>query len=198
MELTVTRRASKGFTLVEILVAIGLMAIGLLAIAPLFTNSLTSNAAGDDFSRLNTLAKQKLEEVLQYGFDDARLRVPDGATFTILDEGGTSHNYTGQLYQNEIALTQTVGGVTTTIPYELVYTVQDFPIDQLSSASVPDPSTAVVDSNTTWQTTSGGKLITVYAAAKRKSGSGTSYSRAGILSAAATGKQIRLMAYKSP
>jgi prepilin-type N-terminal cleavage/methylation domain-containing protein len=192
------KRQSRGFTLVEVLVATALMACGLLGIAPLFTNSLTSNAAGEDFSKLNALAKQQLEQCLQYGFDDPRLGVPTGASFTILDESGASHTYTGQLYRNEIATSQSVGGVTGTIPYELVYTVQDFTIDRLSATATPDPATAVVDTDATWKANNGGKLITVYAATRRRSGSGTSYTRAGILSAAARGKQIRLMAYKSP
>jgi len=193
------RRKKDGFTLIEVVISMGLMAMGLLSIGPLFTSSLTSNAAGNDFSRLNGFAKQQLEQCLQYGFDDARLAVPAGSTFTMLDEAGGSHNYVGVLYRNQTALTQTVGGAVTTIPYEIVYTVQDFPIDKLSGTALPNTLTdAVVDTNLAWQTGSGGKLITVYAAARRKSGSGSSYTRAGILSAASRGKQIRLMAYKSP
>jgi len=177
----------------------GLMAVGTLGVAPLFTNSLTSNAAGDDFSRLNSLARQQLEQCLQYGFDDPRLAVAAGSTYTMLDEAGASHTYVGVLYRNELSLTQSIGGVLTTVPYELVYTVQDFPIDKLGSASLPNGLTdAVVDSDAAWQTGSGGKLITVYAAARRRSGGRTSYTRAGILSASATGKQVRIMAYKSP
>lgn len=193
------RKASEGFTLVEILIAMGLMAMGILGVAPLFTSALTSNAAGDDFSRLNALARQQLEQCLQYGFDDPRLAVPAGSTYTMLDEAGASHTYIGVLYRNEIALTQSIGGVATTVPYELVYTVQDFPIDRLTAATLPDGLTdAVVDSNAAWQTGSGGKLITVYGASRRRSGGGTSYTRAGILSSKATGKQVRMSAYKSP
>jgi prepilin-type N-terminal cleavage/methylation domain-containing protein len=199
MELIVRRQTPEGFTLVEILIAMGLMAMGILGVAPLFTNSLTSNAAGDDFSRLNSLARQQLEQCLQYGFDDPRLAVPAGSTYTMLDEAGASHTYVGVLYRNQTALTQSVGGTTATIPYELVYTVQDFPIDKLGSATLPNGLTdAVVDSDVAWQTGSGGKLITVYGAARRRSGGRTSYTRAGILSASATGKQVRIMAYKSP
>ena len=175
-----------------------IMAIGLLGIAPLFTLSLTSNAAGDDFSKLNAFAKQQLEQCLQYGFDDPRLAVPAGASLTIVDEGGVSHAWTGQLYRNEIVTSRTVGGVTTTVPFELVYTVQNFTIDRLTASAPPDPAVGVDDDDAAWRAGNGGKLITVYAGARRRSGGGTSYTRAGVLSAAARGKQLRLMAYKTP
>jgi Tfp pilus assembly protein PilV len=197
VEVSVNRRAP-GFTLIEIVVSMGLMAGGLLAIAPMFTSSMKSNASGDDFSRVNALARQQLEQCLQYGFDDPRLGVPAGATFTARNEAGVASTVTGQLYRNQIPVSETVGGVTRTIPFELVYTVQNYTIDKLSAAGLPDPAVAVTDTNLNWQINNGGKFITVYAASKRKSVGGTSYTRAGVLSSAATGKQVRLTAYKSP
>lgn len=206
-------RKDSGFTLVEVLVSLGLLAVGLLAVAPLFMGSLKSNASGQDFSMLNSLAKQQLEQALQYSFTDPRLAVPSGATVSVVNQDGTTTTSKGQLYSNQFQpclviatglLTSTcTAGTTVSFPYELVYVVQDFPMSSVVQGSVPDPSTAVDDS---W-TTQGAKMITVYAASKRTMGAGaisstytqaSAYSRGGILSTASSGKQIRMSAIKTP
>lgn len=202
-----------GFTLVEVLVALLLLAVGLLAIAPMFSGSLKSNAGGQDFSMLNALAKQELEQLLQYSFTDPRLAVPSGSTVSIVNQDGSTTSSSGQLYSSEIQpcivvatglLTSTcTTGTTISFPYELVYIVQDFPMTSIKQGSVPDPTTATDDS---W-TTQGAKMITVFAAAKRTMGAGnvsstytqaTGYTRGGVLSASASGKQIRMSAIKTP
>jgi len=178
------RRYRRGFTLVEVLVSVALMALALLAIAPLFANSLKSNAVGWDYSSLNALAKQQLEEILQYTFTDARLAVPAGATF---------NGNTGQAYRRPL-----VG------PYEMVYVVQDFLSTSIPApGSVPSAASAVDDTNAAWGLSPGVKMITVYVASKRGSLSGSEYNVgsntiAGLFPGGFAGKQIRMTAYKSP
>lgn len=177
------KRRSRGFTLVEVIVAMGLMALAMLAIAPLFANSMKSNAVGWDYSSLNALAKRQLEEILQYAFTDARLAVPAGATF---------NGHAGQAYRRPL-----VG------PYELVYVVRDFPNSVIPApGAVPDDANAVDDSNAAWTLSPGVKMITVYVASARSSLSGSTYAVgsntiAGLFPTGYTGKQIRMTAYKA-
>ena len=207
LELSLRRRSTRGFTLVEVIVALGLMAMGMLAIAPLFVNGMHGNATGQDLSVLNSLAKEQLEQILQYNFLDPRLAVPTGATVTLVDGSGATTTPSGQLYRNQNPLTETIGGVTASFPYELVYVVQDYNLD---SNNRPDFTTAVDDGNATWNTQNGVKVITVYAASKRTMGMGeftkgstvytnaSGYNRGGVLSTAASGRQIRISAVKAP
>ena len=189
------RRFSRGFTLVEVLVAMGLMAMAVLAIAPLFVGSLKSNGAGQDLSQLNALAKQQLEELLQYNFTDARLAVATGKTVSIINQDGTTTTTSGQLYRNEIPTTQTDGSTTISFPYRLYYMVQDFPITSIVNGAVPTPSTAVDDSSSNYV-----KMITVFVASSREGLQATGYGKnfqAGILPASLGGKQIRMSAIKT-
>jgi len=190
------RRSQGGFTLVETLVAMGLMALAMLAIAPLFIGSLKSNGAGQDFTVLNALAKQQLEQVMQYSFTDPRLAVPAGATVTLIAQDGSTTSPRGQLYRNEIATTQSDGATSISFPYELDYIVQDYAMTSIGQAAVP--TTPVDDFDATWSATTGAKMITVYVASQRKSLQGTSYLSGGIFAATVNGKQIRMSAIKMP
>jgi len=177
-------RFARGFTLVEVIVSMGLMALAMLAIAPLFANSMKSNAVGWDFSNLNALAKRQLEEILQYTFTDERLAVPAGATF---------NSHPGQAYRRPL-----VG------PYELVYVVRDFPNTAIPApGAVPNDLDAVDDGNAAWTLSPGVKMITVYVASSRSGLSGSTYAVgsntiAGLFPAGYEGKQIRMTAYKAP
>ncbi len=186
-------RGSSGFTLVEVLVAMLLMALAMLAIAPLFANSMKSNATGWDFSVLNDLARQKLENLLQMNYSDTRLTVPDGSTVTI---DGTS--VTGKLFVDDNPNTVTINGQTYTYPYELVYVVQDYLLSDIPTTGAPDPANAKVDTDSTWSSGTSAKLITVYAASGRRSLQGSAYTSSGVLSSASNGKQIRMSAVKTP
>jgi len=189
-------RFSRGFTLVEVIVAMALMAMAMLAIAPLFVGSLKSNGAGQDLTQLNALAKQQLEQLLQYSFTDPRLAVPTSSTVTIVNQDGTSTTSSGQLYKNEIPRTQTDGTTTSSYPYELYYMVQNFPITSVANGAIPSPTTAVDDSSSNFV-----KMVTVFVASSREGIQGTGYGKyfqAGILPSTFLGKQIRMSAVKTP
>ena len=190
--------ARAGFTLIEVLVALALMALAMLAIAPLFIGSLKSNGAGQDFTVLNALAKQQLEQVMQYSFSDPRLAVPSGATVGIVNQDGTTTTSSGQLYRNQLATSQTDGTKNSSFPYELDYVVQDFPMTEIKNGGIPGTASAVDDANAAWIASNGAKMVTVFVASSRDSLQGTSYKSAGIFAATVNGKQIRMSAIKMP
>lgn len=77
-----SRRAEAGFSIVEVLVATGLLATALVALAQLFAIATSANAAARNSTITMLLAEQKIEQLraLQYTFDRAGLPVQDTAT----------------------------------------------------------------------------------------------------------------------
>jgi len=61
---TVLRGGEKGFTLLEVIVAIALFAAGIVAISRLFTGSLRLSGAARDASAASIYARQRMEEAL--------------------------------------------------------------------------------------------------------------------------------------
>jgi type II secretory pathway pseudopilin PulG len=79
-----SRRAEAGFSIVEVLVATGLLASALVALAQLFAIATMANAAARSSTITMMLAEQKIEQLraLQYTFDRTGLPVQDIATDT--------------------------------------------------------------------------------------------------------------------
>lgn len=188
----IRRNDGRGFTLVEVLVALALGAICVLAVAPMFVAGMKSNAVGWDYSALNALARQRLEELLQFSFTDPRLAVAGGSTVTI---DGVSQF--GKLYVDQNANTQSDGTVSASFPYTLVYVVQDFRLSDIVSTGNPAAAKATTDLDATWDKTKDVKYITVIAAASRSSLGGSTFSKT-LTGAAFSGKQIRVSALRAP
>jgi type II secretory pathway pseudopilin PulG len=74
--------AEAGFSIVEVLVATGLLASALVALAQLFAIATSTNAAARTSTLTMMLAEQKIEQLraLQYTFDRAGLPVQDTET----------------------------------------------------------------------------------------------------------------------
>jgi type II secretory pathway pseudopilin PulG len=74
-----SRRTEAGFSIVEVLVATGLLATALVALAQLFAIATSTNAAARSSTITMMLAEQKIEQLraLQYTFDRAGLPVQD-------------------------------------------------------------------------------------------------------------------------
>jgi type II secretory pathway pseudopilin PulG len=75
-------RAEAGFSIIEVLVATGLLASALVALAQLFAIATTTNANARSSTLTMMLAQQKVEQLrgLQYAFDRAGLPVQDTQT----------------------------------------------------------------------------------------------------------------------
>lgn len=76
------RKSEAGFSIVEVLVATGLLATALVALAQLFAIATATNQAARNSTLTMMMAEQKIEQLraLQYTFDRAGLPVQDTAT----------------------------------------------------------------------------------------------------------------------
>jgi prepilin-type N-terminal cleavage/methylation domain-containing protein len=70
------RVESRGFTLVEVVVALAIMAVGLIATAPLFVLASKENAGGGDLGTVGSLAVERMEQLR-------------GLTYYSLENGGS-------------------------------------------------------------------------------------------------------------
>jgi type IV pilus assembly protein PilV len=126
MELMVQRlRNQKGFTLLELLVALTIFAIGMLSVAGMQVTALRENANSHSRTAAATLADGIVEEIQRWALNDPRLNItgpqewdafPDGNTIAI-DGAGTfratyrlDRNFNGVQNIIRIAVEVTGGG----------------------------------------------------------------------------------------
>jgi len=69
---------SAGFSLVEGLIAAGILLVLAIGILPLFIRSMISNEGGSDYTQITNAAKTKAEEFYQLPFDAEPLQVTAG------------------------------------------------------------------------------------------------------------------------
>jgi Tfp pilus assembly protein PilW len=68
-----TRRAERGLTLVELLIALGLLSFILLGIAPLFLSSVKANYSGNEYTSIHNMARDRLEQLMALPFNAPQL-----------------------------------------------------------------------------------------------------------------------------
>ena len=61
---------NKGFTLIEVLVAITILSVGLLGTAALITGIIRGNQVSNKVSTATTLAQDKMEEIRRLGYSN--------------------------------------------------------------------------------------------------------------------------------
>jgi prepilin-type N-terminal cleavage/methylation domain-containing protein len=69
------RGREAGLTLIEMLIAVALLGIVLLGIAPLFIASVRSNYAGNEYTSIHNLARDRLEQLMNLPVTDPQLTV---------------------------------------------------------------------------------------------------------------------------
>jgi prepilin-type N-terminal cleavage/methylation domain-containing protein len=132
----------RGFSLVEVLVALTILLFALLALAPLLTGAVRTNASSNQLTNSNALAREKLEELSGYPRNHPRLAitgganaaVPTGTTTTgpgsIVAENAFCNNDLPRWYQPSTGATSPAstspGAGWFSYPYIRTYTVEQF------------------------------------------------------------------------
>lgn len=73
-----SRDRQRGMTLVEVLVALVILAVVTLSVIGLFSQSIALNASGMDYTTLNNIARNTLEELTSLAFTDSRISIDPG------------------------------------------------------------------------------------------------------------------------
>jgi len=99
--------SKRGFTLIEIMVAMFFLLIALLGLLSLSTSVIKGNSFSKMTTMANTLAKSKLEELKSYNYDDiAAGSVTDYATTS----GTVSSTQSGTFYTRTCTVVGFAGG----------------------------------------------------------------------------------------
>lgn len=83
---TAARRAETGFSLVEALIATGILLMIAIGVIPLFATSILNNSRGSDSTTATNHSRSQIEDMLQLPFSAASLTVPNAATQAETDE----------------------------------------------------------------------------------------------------------------
>jgi len=97
--------SSRGFSLVEVMVALVIGAVGLLALAGMLTNVMTTNRRATDISIATALARQKIEQIKLTDYTQVHSQTESG-----LDQNGAS---TGGKYTRQTIVTENTAGYNT-------------------------------------------------------------------------------------
>jgi prepilin-type N-terminal cleavage/methylation domain-containing protein len=102
---------ARGFSLIEVLVATGILTTALVALAQMLAMSVTANTAAKNTTFATVLAEQKLEQLraLTWGFDASGLPVSDSTSNTAVDPEQTAGG-TGLSPSPAAALQEDTGG----------------------------------------------------------------------------------------
>jgi len=71
-------QSEKGFTLIEVLIAMAILAVGLLAIATMQISAIRVNSTARNITERSTHAQDKLEELVAKQYTDPELSITDG------------------------------------------------------------------------------------------------------------------------
>jgi type II secretory pathway pseudopilin PulG len=140
-------------TLVEVPLALAILSFGLLAIAPMFTGAVRTNASSNQLTNANTLAREKMEELIGFPSTDTRLSI--AANANAAGPTGTTTTGTGSIVaantfcDNDLPrwykpLTGATSAAATSpgigwysYPYSRTYTVEQFREDLTTRVLTP-------------------------------------------------------------
>ncbi len=113
------REREKGLTLVELLISVALLGFILLGIAPLFIASVKSNYSANEYTSINVLARDRLEQLMNLPFTNAQLtagvhpndqpdKLPDPTNPSALSMVRSPFAITYQVFQYAVPVTAAV------------------------------------------------------------------------------------------
>ena len=124
----VRRRPNEtGLTLVELLIALALLGFVLLGIAPLFIASMKSNYSASEYTSINMLARDRLEQLMNLPFNHPQLT-----------PGVKINDQPPKLPDPATGIPPASGGVDN--PFRVTYQVIQFQIPSADTATVPNGS----------------------------------------------------------
>jgi prepilin-type N-terminal cleavage/methylation domain-containing protein len=111
---------SKGFTLIEVMVALFILAVGLSSVAALLANVIGGTSRTEYMTQAATLASEKLEDLNRYPPGDPNVAVTTGVTAGSISADSsasvTSNGVTENVnYMDEVFFSPTMGAVSETI-----------------------------------------------------------------------------------
>ena len=84
-------RSRRGLTLIEVLIALAILSLAMLALIPMFMLGVRINASSNQLSAANTLAREKLEELIEFPATNDRLCPKVGVTAMITDSSNNDY-----------------------------------------------------------------------------------------------------------
>lgn len=100
MSLNLKNKKEKGFTLIEVLIAISILTVGILAMASMQISAIRGNYLSSNLTEATTWAQDKIEYLMSLPYDDADLQDTDGDG-TIPPNYGLDHIATSADYPPE-------------------------------------------------------------------------------------------------
>ena len=141
---TTLKSSQRGLTLVELLIAMALLGFVLLGITPLFIASVKSNYAGNEYSSINMLARDRLEQLMNLPFNDDQLKAGGPPTKHVADALLPS-----VLPDPTTGLPPATGGVTN--PFKVCYQVFQYQIPTAVAAGASFTPILVTDKDLPFQ-----------------------------------------------
>jgi len=120
-----TAPRESGLTLVELLIALALLGFVLLGIAPLFIASMKSNFSANEYTSINVLARDRLEQLMNLPFTDPQLT-----------PGVKINDQPPKLPDPATGIPPASGGVDN--PFRITYQVLQYQIPSADTATVPN------------------------------------------------------------
>jgi type II secretory pathway pseudopilin PulG len=151
----------RGLTIIEVPIALTMLGFGLLAMAPVFTGAVRTNASANQLTNANTLAREKMEELIGFPSTDPRLWVPENESSADFANDLPNWYNPSTGATSPAPATDSPGVGWFIFPYTRTYKVEQFREDMTTRVVTPSPTCATAWDTDTCLGTFGVKLLTV-------------------------------------